>query len=483
MQRAWSRKNLWENAPPWVRSAVGAVARHVPLAWLLGARFRAARRFVRAAQHWSADEAQAWQYARLCALLTAARERSRFYRERFRDVGFEPGDFKHLDDLRRLPMIDKHTLRARAEEMCVRSPSSTGVDYVSTGGTSGVPLQFYIDAGRSAVEYAYLTAGWERVGFRLGMPTAVFRSRVVEPDCSGLRHVRDPLTRQHFYSNFHMSDDNVRRYLAHVATLGPCFIHCYPSSAAALARCIERLGLTALRNVRGLLAGSENVYPEERARIEAVFGVRYCSWYGHSEKLVLGAECEHSADYHLWPTYGYCELIDVRGNPVTQPGKRGEIVGTGFMNRVMPFIRYRTGDFATLVAERCDACGRAHRMLRDVRGHRIQEVLIAADGTELSWVALNMHDDTFDHVRQFQFYQDAPGVAVLRIVPAAGFGDEHRERILRVLDSKCDGRMTITIEMWNEIPLSPRGKAIYVDQRIDTSRRIPEDEPELSAAL
>jgi phenylacetate-CoA ligase len=36
----------------------------------------------------------------------------------------------------------------------------------------------------------------------------------------------------------------------------------------------------------------------------------------------------------------------------------------------------------------------------------------------VSWTTLNMHDDAFLHVRQFQFYHDVPGRAVLRMVPA-----------------------------------------------------------------
>ena len=61
------------------------------------------------------------------------------------------------------------------------------VDYGSTGGTSGTPLHFYLDASRSSVEYAYLTISWERVGYELGMPMAVLRGRTVRADRAGLR--------------------------------------------------------------------------------------------------------------------------------------------------------------------------------------------------------------------------------------------------------------------------------------------------------
>ncbi len=345
-------------------------------------------------------------------------------------------------------------------------------DYCSTGGTDGKPLSFYMNADRSPTEYGYLVASWERTGYKLGMPMAVLRGRTVLADRNGLRHEYDPILQHHYYSSFHMSDKNMVRYLEHVATIGPCFMHVYPSTIAALARFVLRSRINVPSNLQSIIAESEIVYPGQRQMVEEVFGCHYFSCYGQSEKVVLAAGCEKSDDYHIWPTYGYFELLNDDGNPVTTPGQRGEIVGTGFINTVMPFIRYRTGDWATYVSDRCQACGREHTVIRNIRGHRIQEVLIAADGSEIPWAALNMHDDTFIHVRQFQFFQETPGQAVLRIVPTDGFGEDDAERIHRNLGRKLNDLLTFTIELTEVIPLSARGKAIYVDQQIQQEKRV-----------
>jgi phenylacetate-CoA ligase len=339
------------------------------------------------------------------------------------------------------------------------------VDLISTGGTGGRPLSFYIDADRSPFEYAHLVSGWQRIGYSLGVPLVVMRGRVVAPDRGSLYHEYDPLLRHHCYSTYHMTDRNMRRYLEHVRGIGPCFLHVYPSAVAALARFLRRSGIAPPDNIRGIIAESEIVYPEQRTMVEQTFGCRYFSSYGHTEKLVAAAECEHSSDYHIWPTYGYFELLDNDGQPVTTPGQTGEIVGTGFINRVIPFIRYRTGDRATWIGDRCEACGRQHAIVRDIRGHRTQEVLIAADGSHIPWAALNMHDDTFSAVQQFQFYQAAPGEATLRIIPTSGFRGVDRERIQRNLNRKVAGRLEFTIELTSALQSSRRGKAIYVDQR------------------
>ncbi len=343
MKWALSRKNVWERTPRWVKASLRPALHRVRPETVLGGRFREQLSFVRQAQHWSADQVAAFQLQKLQQLCRLAAEHSPFYRDHFAGVGFEPGDLRDVAQLRQLPCIDKDTLRQHLDEMVTQPPESPGVDYVTTGGTGGTPVGFYIGAGRSATEYAYLVAGWERAGYRLGTPMAVFRGRVVKRNHRGLRHEYDPLLRHHYYSNFHMTDRDLERYLAHAARIGPCYLHGYPSSATAIARYIKRTGEAPPANVQGVLAESEIVYPEQRAFVEETLGVRLFSSYGMSEKLVAAALCEHTDHYHVWPTYGLFELIDEHDQPVTTPGQRGQIVGTSFINTVTPCLRYRTG--------------------------------------------------------------------------------------------------------------------------------------------
>ena len=463
-----SRLNLWAATPWLIRRSISAPVAALGPGLLLGRRFRRTYCFVREAERWSTDRAREYQLERLREVCVNAYNNSRYYRESFRKAGFEPGDLKNLEDLRGLPLIDKSTVRASLEEMCTVGPMAWGVESTTTSGTSGQPLQFYIGTNRSAIEYAYLQASWARTGYDMHTPMAVFQSSVVPENRHGLRHRYDPLLKRHYYSNFHMSDDHMHRYLEHIRGIGPCYLYVYPSAVAMLARFVRDGRVRPPENIRGIIAESEIVFPEQRRFIEDVFGCRYFSCYGHTEKLVAAAECEASNDYHVWPTYGYFELLDERGDSVTEPGKRGEIVGTGFINTVMPFIRYRTGDFATYVGDRCSACGREHVLIRDIRGHRIHEFLVARGGHTISWTSLNMHDGTFHNVHKFQFLQDTLGQVVLRIVPGDRFDDSDRKRILHNLERKLDGQIAISLETVREIASSPRGKAIYVDQRLPT---------------
>ena len=466
MKKALSRKNLWDHCPRLVKSTVGSMLGLLPPAMLLGKRFRENCSFLQEAQWWSEDRIKEYQFDKLKVIIELAYIKTKYYHTLYDEVGFQPGDFNSLEDINRLPTIDKQIVIENFSDICTEDTKDWNVDFGSTGGTGGVPLYLYLHAKRSAVEYAYLTTSWNRVSFKVGLPMAVLRGKPIHTERNGLWHDYDPTLRHHHYSSFHMSDENMKRYLEHISGIGNCFLHVYPSTVSALARFIRRKGINVPQNIQGIIAESEIVYPEQRQMVEEVFGCCLFSCYGQTEKVVLAAGCEHTSDYHVWPTYGYFELLDEEGNPVTTPGQRGEIVGTGFINTVMPFIRYRTGDWATYVGDRCQACGREHAIIRDIRGHRTQEMLIAADGSEISWTALNMHDDTFVNVRQFQFMQETPGKAVLRIVPTDGFTDRDAGRIQRNIGRKLDGQLTFTVEQVDSISLSPRSKAIYVDQRI-----------------
>lgn len=467
MKRALSRKNLWESLPKGCKRVLGSAMACVPLPWLLGGNFRKWYRFVEESQWWSEDQIHAYQMERLKAIVTLAYEKTVYYRKSFDSVGFKPGDLNEPADLRGLPTIDKKTIRENLPDMTALPIGSPSVDYMSTSGTGGTPLGFHIGSDRSGPEFSHLSQSWARVGYRPGMTLAVLRGNVIEADASGLYHQYDPLLRHHVYSSFHLTPESMGRYVDHMHRVRPRFLHAYPSSAYILARFMSDHGLAFPPGLAAILLESEPVYGYQRQFINDKFPVRIYSSYGHTEKLVLAAECEHSTAYHVWPTYGYCELLDEDDGPVTTPGRRCEIVGTGFINTVVPFIRYRTDDFSSYIGNRCPQCGRAHVVLDGIEAHRSQEFLVTKDHrTIVAWTALNMHDDTFDGVGQFQFVQSIAGEADLNLVPTSGGAPYDLARIQGHLQSKLRGLIDVRLHVRDQIPPNRSGKKPIVIQRV-----------------
>ena len=464
MKKAFSKKNLWAGMPLPMKKLAGFLLSFVPLPYLIGKTFRDTTHLINSADNWSKAEIEQYQLKKLKEQVQAAYTKCTAYKKLYDDANINVSSLQTLEDFKALPFIDKAFINSNIDELLLVDKKNADVDYITTGGTSGIPLTFYINAGRSQIEYAYLVDGWKKSGFKLGDVKAVLRGRVTGGQ-SGVNRSYDPIFREHYYSSFHTSDNDMAEYVNHLRSLKNCFLHVYPSSVYQLARYIKKKNIS-ITNVKAILAESENVYPEQRKFVESVFNCRYFSSYGHTEKLVAAGECEHSSNYHVWPTYGFFELIDEQGSVITEPGETGEIVGTGFMNTVMPFIRYKTGDYAEYVSDHCRQCKRNHLIIKNIRGHRIQEHLVTKDLSLIPWTAINMHDDTFDDVLKYQFYQDTPGRGVIKVVVNKGFSDIQKNRIEKNIGQKLDGRVIVSVEVVDNIELTERGKSVFVDQRI-----------------
>jgi phenylacetate-CoA ligase len=465
VKKAFSKKNLWENTPAGLKKILGVGLSAVPLPYLLGGQFRRWRRFAQEADRWDAERIREYQLAELRRVLTLAYEKTEYYRQTFRSVGFQPGDLKALEDLERLPTIDKVSVRENWERMLTRPVESSGIDLVTTGGTSGEPMRFYMSSSRHAPEFGHLANCWSRAGYQPGDVFAVLRGKVISKPTNGMYYQYDPLFRYHYYSTFHMSPADLRAYLAHMNRVQPKFLHAYPSSLFALVEFAASEGLSLPKSLRAILFESEALFPHQRALFQSKVPVKTFSCYGHSEKLVMAAQCEGSEEYHVLPSYGYCEVLNENGAPAAF-GEKGELTGTGFINDVMPFIRYRTGDGVTRGGNKCNACGRQHMMLQEIQGRWGQEFLVSRDGqTLISMTSLNLHDDTFDGVTRFQFQQSQPGKVVLKLVTTKTGAAKDAAKFQRHFEPKLAHAIDLDVQFVDEIPLTRMGKQPMIDQR------------------
>ena len=456
-------RGYYVRSPRWVQATGGRILSAVPPRVLYGRSFRELQVDIKRSE-WDARFVELRRGELLQRLLAHAR-RTKYYAELLKDIDV---DAPSVADLSRLPILDKEQVRRSVDDMLARPQAE--MDEVTTGGTSsGVPLSLYMDKERSVKEWAFLTRLWQRCGYRIGDRLAVLGYR-------GVTHLSSPAskpwawepgTREVRLSPFRMVPPVMDEYLTVLERFKVAFIYGYPSAIAILAAHARNVGWSPAPTLRGVLLMSESLRPFQRQAIAEGFGpVSVLAGYGLSEKVAIAGEILSRADeYEFEPLYGVAELVDGTDHPISVPGQQGRLVGTGFVSMGMPLIRYDTGDLATFVeAPSAENCQRLR--VRDIVSRYAQDYLITRESGVITPIVLYANNRV---AREVQFVQHEPGLVILRIVPEQGVEPRDLDALLNKMNERADGLLSVTLEIVDEIPLTPRGKRVLVDQHLDLS--------------
>jgi phenylacetate-CoA ligase len=454
--------NQYNKSPFFIKNLASNMARIIPRHIIFGNIYQNTFKNIKLCEKYSTKKLKSVIKINLAKTLSNAKDNTNYYSEKFESLGIKNSDIINDPEnvLKLLPFIDKSIIRDNYSSFLSKNYFITNCDYTSTGGTSGEPFYFHIDSDRSSKEWAYFVDIWGKLGFNLYSKRASFRGSKIR----GKHGWEDDwVTRERKFSSFELTDNYLDRIWQPLCSYKPNFIYAYPSTAISICNYLNRSGKSLPKSVQGILIGSENIYDGQADYIKNITGKKVVTWYGHSEKLVLAGECEKENYYHAYPQYGYSEFINKNGE-AARPGEFSEIVGTGFINSIVPFIRYRTGDYCTYLGTCCEKCGRNYHIFSDVRGRWTQEVLFGYRGNSICMSAINVHSDHFKNVFRYQFYQDTPGEAILNIMPSDNFAERDKEAIKKEFNEKFNGNVIVEIKIVKEIPLTKRGKFKFIDQ-------------------
>lgn len=426
----------------------------------MGRRYWHWQRQLDRARAWTVEEVQAWQLRQLQSIVAHAYQYTPGYHALWDTAGVHPGDLRSLADLRRFPWTTKHTFQ---ENLAAFTAKGRTGEYITTGGSTGIPFGFYAPATERARENAFMYTAWESVGWRLGRINAVLRGGYVGSQERPWAY--DRLHRRLLLSSYYLTERTLGHYLDVVGRFRPSVLQAYPSALDVLCRLLLAKGLAGRMPFELILLGSENVYDWQLARFQEVFpGATLFAWYGHSEQAAFAPWCPGSRLYHVQPLYGYVELLRDDGSE-TQEGEEGEIVATAFHNPCTPLIRYRTMDRAVRGPAVCEACGHRHLLFSRILG-RSHELIVTATGRLISMTAINMHDDIFDPLRQFQFFQKERGKVVFRYVSKTPLTAPQEHRIRQGLLTKLGNDVELSLCPVAEIPRTRSGKLCFLEQRL-----------------
>jgi phenylacetate-CoA ligase len=464
--RLYPLLHLYNSLPQWTQSVTGSAYGCLPERWRLGKRYREFLSLAEIGESWSPEEIRQYQLEQLQRVLSHAAKCCPFYQRSFARAAFRPERVCDIGKLADCPTLEKRDLLEHRDEIASTAVSPGKRLYVTTGGSSGVPVGFYLEKGVSRPkEQAFLERMWQRAGYRRGMRLAVIRGHTTTARTSGRIAIFDATRNWMIFSSSHLTASRLTEYLDALERFRPEMIHAYPSSALQLAEYLERAGQSWRVPLRSLLCASERLTLPQKALLERVFNCRVYRWYGHSERVVLAGEGDKSNLFYFFPQYGLVEF--------GAPDADGlcEVIGTSFHNFAMPLIRYRTGDYVRVAdPEMNGPLEFPWPAVADVAG-RDHEFLVSGTNRRISLTTFNMHDAIFDGLYAVQLFQERPGAAEFRFVSGPRFDRSRLPKIEAAIRRKLGDDFQLVLREVSEVERTARGKHRWLVSRIQTGTK------------
>ena len=346
-------------------------------------------RFKEDIEYKSPQEIKEFQEGLLREQLQYLKSNSRYYSRLFESNGIDVESIKHIEDLAKLPFTEKRDLQlCNNDFLCV--PKEEIIDYITTSGTLGDPVTFgCTDGDLSRLAYneakSFACAGLGKGSVLQLMTTMDKRFMAGLAYFLGIRELGAGIIR---VGNGipELQWDTIKR-------LSPDSIMCVPSFILRLIEYAEEHGIdyrkSSVKKIIGIGEGLRNQNLELNllgSRIHQKWPeVELYATYSSTEMGATFSECQYGAGGHVHPELIIVEIIGENNTPLPD-GETGEVVITTLGVEGMPLLRFRTGDIAAKITERC-RCGRYSYRLKPLLGRKNN--MIKLKGTTLYPPAIN----------------------------------------------------------------------------------------------
>ncbi len=404
-------------------------------------------------QWFSRDQLISLQRDKLRELLRHAAYSVPYYRKIFADLSLNLDDINRLEDLGKLPFLQKETLRTRARDLVSTTIPTGSLVPLNTSGTTGKSLRVYVDLPSRRKCYCFTSRFHQWVGLPDSRHNITLGGRTIVPHAQG-RNVfwrYNAAMDNYLFSIYHMANSNLPFFYEKIRKFRPRFIEAYPSAAYLLSQFILSKGLEPAQPLAVITSG-ETLFENQRDIIERAFGCPVFDQYGCTEQAHFVSQCEYGT-YHVHPEFGLIELVDDQGRPVA-PGRIGRVVCTSFMNRAMPLIRYDLGDMATWGGEPC-RCGRNFPVLQKIYG-RADDMIKTPSGRLVGRLASVFRG--MDCIKLAQIIQIRLNKIVVKIVPGDNFSSKIFNSIRMEMAKRLGEEMEIEFKLVEDIEKSKTGK-------------------------
>ncbi|MGD0552228.1 MAG: phenylacetate--CoA ligase family protein [Sedimentisphaerales bacterium] len=442
---------IYKNLPWWFQNVICSSKAIFVLRERYGKEYKKATEFLEASQWWSYNELVEYQNEKLCEVIKHAYETVPYYRELFEKLKLKPFDIKTVDDLPKLPILNKETVRARFTDMISTAWPKNNIIMGQTGGTTGTALR--LASSKETIQWQW--AIWQRHQRRFGInekdSKITFGARGIVP----LNNMNPPFWRRivpmnrTYVSIHHMTTENMPILIEYLNRRNVKVYNGYPSGLYLLANYLLENNISIKHPPKHVVSGTESLLPYQRLAIEKALSTEVCDQYGASEYCGNISECEKHS-YHVDMEFGIVELIH---NDMLPPEQR-RIILTGLHNPVMPLIRYDIGDIATIKSGTC-SCGRQSPLVAAIDG-RIEGYILTPDGRRLGRLDVLFKDT--ENIREIQLIQKQIESVTLKIAKRPEYTSEDEAALLKNVRKYLGDIITINVEYVDMIPRESNGK-------------------------
>lgn len=406
------------------------------------------RAFLKEFDRWPAGKQLEYQREELVKLLRYTVKHSAFYRELY--AGIDLSQINSVDDLKRLPIVDKEMIRERIDDVATVEEKGAVIEH--TGGTTGKSLIVRHRAEDTMRRMATLDHFKARVGFEhRQMKRATFNGKHIVPPGQKSRVFwrYNRACRQMIYSSFFLSETNIPFYIESLNRFKPDALDGFFTCLVDIAGYMKRKGITPQFHSIAIFPTSETLTPDGRVLLEEVFQCKVYDQYASSEYAPFVTECPEQT-LHVELSSGVFEKMP----------DSDEVLVTSFASYGTPLIRYRIGDKMIFAGEgETCACGLHSPVIRQIEGRSL-DFLYTPEGAKINaGNVANLLKNMPNAVIRAQFRQDTMDhiKALLQVDPEL-YKEDYDQLLIDEFAHKFGEKTRVTIEHVPEIPRETSGK-------------------------
>lgn len=369
--------------------------------------------------------------------------------------------------LKKIPILNKDEFRKHSENYLNTKFDKNKLIPNSTGGSTGLPLKFYMD--RFDVEHSE-AARWRGLSWfdiSYGSRSVMFWGNPIELSCREQKRglIRDKvLKNRKLISAYDLSKEKLDKHISFLNKYQPEYFYGYASAINTFCELLlaHKKDALKLKKLKAVVTTAETLHEYQRENIKKALGCAVVNEYGARDAGILAYECKFG-HMHISAENVLVEIVDPITHTPLPEGESGLVVVTDLNNFAMPRLRYLLGDTATLSKEVCP-CGITLPLIQSLDG-REDAMFKLPNGSLVHGHFIYHYASKYNSIMQFQLVQKDIYNAELNIVLR---DDEQGE----VDDFICDLTqiligVKIYVNIVKNIPVSASGKVRYAIREFD----------------